>query len=63
MRSYGVPGQYDPVFVELKKKFDTFLYDHKAVVQIREGYGTTETVTACCLTPINKFKEGSMPSR
>lgn len=56
----GVFSGGDSLSVELKKKFDTFLYDHKAVVQIREGYGTTETVTACCLTPINKFKEGSI---
>ncbi len=27
---------------------------------MREGYGTTETVTACCLTPVNKAKEGSI---
>ena len=26
----------------------------------REGYGTTETVTACCLTPPHMFKEGSI---
>ena len=30
------------------------------VVQVREGYGTTETVTACCLTPPHMFKEGSI---
>ena len=46
--------------VELKKKFDKFLYDHKAVIQVREGYGTTETVTACCLTPTHIYKEGSI---
>ena len=56
----GVFSGGDSLSVELKKKFDTFLYDHKAVVQVREGYGTTETVTACCLTPINKAKEGSI---
>ena len=27
---------------------------------MREGYGTTETVTACCLTPIHMAKEGSI---
>ena len=27
---------------------------------MREGYGTTETVTACCLTPTHMFKEGSI---
>ena len=56
----GVFSGGDSLSVELKKKFDKFLYDHKAVIQVREGYGTTETVTACCLTPINKAKEGSI---
>ena len=27
---------------------------------MREGYGTTETVTACCLTPPHMFKTGSI---
>lgn len=50
----------DSLSIELKKKLDKFLYDHKAVIQVREGYGTTETVTACCLTPPHMFKEGSI---
>ncbi len=56
----GVFSGGDSLSIELKKKFDTFLYDHKAVIQVREGYGTTETVTACCLTPPHMFKEGSI---
>ena len=56
----GVFSGGDSLSVELKKKFDKFLYDHKAVIQVREGYGTTETVTACCLTPITRAKEGSI---
>ncbi len=56
----GVFSGGDSLSVELKKKFDKFLYDHKAVIQVREGYGTTETVTACCLTPVQKAKEGSI---
>ncbi len=56
----GVFSGGDSLSVELKKKFDKFLYDHKAVIQVREGYGTTETVTACCLTPPHMFKEGSI---
>ena len=56
----GVFSGGDSLSVELKKKFDKFLYDHHSVVQIREGYGTTETVTACCLTPPHMFKEGSI---
>ncbi len=56
----GVFSGGDSLSIELKKKMDKFLYDHKAVVQVREGYGTTETVTACCLTPPHMAKEGSI---
>ena len=56
----GVFSGGDSLSVELKKKFDKFLYDHRAGIQIREGYGTTETVTACCLTPAHMHKEGSI---
>ena len=56
----GVFSGGDSLSVELKKKFDKFLYDHKAIIQVREGYGTTETVTACCLTPPTMSKEGSI---
>ena len=62
----GVPTLYEAMLRmksmenAVKKKFDRFLYDHKAVIQVREGYGTTETVTACCLTPPHMFKEGSI---
>lgn len=56
----GVFSGGDSLSIELKKKFDKFLYDHHAVIQVREGYGTTETVTACCLTPAKMFKEGSI---
>ena len=56
----GVFSGGDSLSVELKKKLDKFLYDHKALIQVREGYGTTETVTACCLTPPHMHKEGSI---
>lgn len=56
----GVFSGGDSLSIELKKKLDKFLYDHKAVIQVREGYGTTETVTACCLTPSHMAKEGSI---
>ena len=56
----GVFSGGDSLSIELKKQLDKFLYDHKAVIQVREGYGTTETVTACCLTPPKMFKEGSI---
>jgi long-chain acyl-CoA synthetase len=56
----GVFSGGDSLSIELKKKFDRFLADHKAAIQVREGYGTTETVTACCLTPRDRYKEGSI---
>ena len=56
----GVFSGGDSLTIELKKKFDAFLAGHKATVRVREGYGTTEWVTACYLTPYNKEKEGSI---
>ena len=56
----GVYSGGDSLSIELKKKLDKFLYDHNATIQVREGYGTTETVTACCLTPPHMHKEGSI---
>lgn len=56
----GVFSGGDSLTIELKKKFDAFLKEHNARVRVREGYGTTECVTASCLTPYNKEKEGSI---
>ena len=50
----------DSLSVSLKKKIDEFLHEHKANIQIREGYGLTECVTGSCLTPENYYKEGSI---
>ena len=56
----GVFSGGDSLTIELKKKFDKFLAEHNANVRVREGYGTTECVTASCLTPYEKEKEGSI---
>ena len=56
----GVFSGGDSLSVELKKKLDAFLENHNASIRVREGYGTTETVTACCLTPPHMHKEGSI---
>lgn len=56
----GVFSGGDSLSVELKKKFDSFLKEHNSRIRIREGYGTTECVTASCLTPHDKEKEGSI---
>lgn len=50
----------DSLSVELKKKVDKFLKEHNATIQVREGYGTTECVTASCLTPYDMYREGSI---
>lgn len=50
----------DTLTVELKRKVDAFLSAHHSPVEIREGYGTTECVTASCLTPIGQHREGSI---
>ena len=56
----GVFSGGDSLSIELKKKFDLFLKEHGANVQVREGYGTTECVTASCLTPYDMYREGSI---
>lgn len=50
----------DSLSNELKTRIDKFLLDHKANIQVREGYGATETVGACCLTPPNMYRPGSI---
>ncbi len=57
---YGVFSGGDSLSPELKKRFNKFLKEHNANIQIREGYGLTECVTASCVTPIDKAKEGSI---
>ena len=56
----GVFSGGDSLSVELKRKVDAFLHAHGATVQVREGYGLTECVTASCLTPRDFHKEGSI---
>jgi len=47
----GVFSGGDSLNAELKTRFDAYLAARGAKVEIREGYGLTECVTACCLTP------------
>lgn len=56
----GVFSGGDSLSVELKKRFDYFLKSHGAHCIVREGYGTTECVTASCLTPVHMYREGSI---
>ncbi len=56
----GVFSGGDSLSVSLKKKVDAFLSEHGAKIQVREGYGLTECVTASCLTPRDYYREGSI---
>ncbi len=56
----GVFSGGDTLSVELKKKVDDFLEKYGATVQVREGYGMTESVTASCLAPKDFNKPGSV---
>ena len=50
----------DSLSVSLKGKIDAFLKEHGASIQVREGYGLTECVTASCLTPKDTYRENSI---
>ena len=56
----GIFSGGDSLSPELKKKVDAFLKAHNCPEQIREGYGTTECVTASCLTPKDYARSGSI---
>ncbi len=57
---YGMFCGGDSLSVELKHKVDAFLEEHHANIQVREGYGLTECVTASCLTPRDTYRERSI---
>lgn len=50
----------DTLPLSLKQRVDEFLKAHGASIQIREGYGLTESVTASCLTPKDDHRAGSI---
>ena len=47
----------DSLSPEIKKRFDAVLKKGGARITLREGYGLTETVTACAITPRNEYRE------
>lgn len=50
----------DSLSIELKKKFDEWLEKHHSKATLREGYGLTECCAACCLTPRDYYRPGSI---
>ena len=56
----GVYSGGDSLPSDLKARFDAFLAAHGAKTVLREGYGATECVAACCLSPEGGVRAGSI---
>jgi len=56
----GVFSGADYLSVELERKLNAFLKEHKSPVVVRQGYGMTEGVVASSLNPSDIQKEGSI---
>ena len=56
----GIFSGGDSLSADLKDRFDAFLKEHGSPVEVREGYGATETLSACCLSPKEGAKRGSI---
>lgn len=56
----GVFSGADTLPNDIKLQFEEFIAERGANVNIREGYGLTETVTASCLTPPTEYRFGSI---
>ena len=52
LRSYGCPGPGNPVFVELKKKFEDVVYKRRVALPLSEALGWT-----CDRTPRNESSQ------
>ena len=50
----------DSLSAELKGRFDEQIKAQGSKVELAEGYGLTETVTGCVLTPPGLYRKGSM---
>lgn len=50
----------DSLSPELKARFDERLKAQGSKVELAEGYGLTETVTGCVLTPPNLYRRGAI---
>ncbi|MCL2444319.1 MAG: acyl--CoA ligase [Treponema sp.] len=49
----------DSLSPEIKRRFDVVLKKGGANVLLREGYGLTESVTACAIVPISEYRDNS----
>ena len=44
----------------VKRRFDKFMHERGGKIDLLEGFGLTETVTASCLMPIKEYRAGSV---
>ena len=49
----------DSLSPEIKKRFDAVLQKGGSKIMLREGYGLTESVTACAIVPRSEYRERS----
>lgn len=56
----GIYCGADAASPDLLKRINAFLKEHNCKEVVREGFGLTETVTACILNPIENVKIGSV---
>ena len=50
----------DSLSGSLKERFESFVRNHNGDVQLREGYGLTETVTVCAVNPMLDARENTI---
>jgi len=55
----GIFGGGDSLSPEIKRRFDDVLKNGGCRVVLREGYGLTETVTACAISPRKEYRDNS----
>ena len=59
----GLRGAYaggDTLTPDLKRRFDEALTSHGGHVELEEGYGLTECVTGCVISPTGHYRTGSI---
>ena len=50
----------DTLTADLKKRFDAVIMSQNSKVELMEGYGLTECVTGCALSPRQAYRDNSM---
>ncbi len=50
----------DKLPMSIKRRFDELIADRGGSAELLEGYGLTESVTACVVTPKGSYREGSV---